>query len=134
MHVARDGNGPGAAPDDRARSASAGEPGDLFEAFRKEVRSLDPVVNEEFLKLYVAYKAETNFVDVVPQSKRLLLFLNMPFVNIVDPRGLCRDVSALSRWGNGEVEVGFTSLEELPYIMGLVRQSFDRQMANGDVH
>lgn len=107
---------------------------DLFEALRKEVRSLDPVVNEEFLKLYVAYKAETNFVDVVPQSKRLLLSLNMPFVNIVDPRSLCRDVSALSRWGNGEVEVGFTSLEELPYIMGLVRQSFDRQMANGDVH
>ena len=58
----------------------------------------------------------------------------MPFVNIVDPRGLCRDVSALSRWGNGEVEVGLASLEELPYIMGLVRQSFDRQMANGDAH
>ena len=107
---------------------------DLFEAFRKEVCALDPVVNEEFLKLYVAYKAETNFVDVVPQAKRLRLSLNMPFAEIVDPRGLCKDVSALGRWGNGEVEVGLTSLEELPYIIGLVRQSFDRQMANGDVH
>lgn len=107
---------------------------DLFEAFRKEVRSLDPVVNEEFLKLYVAYKAETNFVDVVPQAKRLRLSLNMPFADINDPHGLCKDVSALGRWGNGEVEVGLASLEELPYIMGLVRQSFDRQMANGDAH
>ena len=107
---------------------------DLFEALRKEVRALDPVVSEEFLKYYVAFKAETNFVDVVPQAKRLLLSLNMRFVDIVDPRGLCRDVSALNRWGNGEVEVGFALLEDLPYIMGLVRQSFDRQMANGDVH
>ena len=33
--------------------------------------------------------------------------------------------------GNGDVEVGLSSLDELPYIMGLVRQSFERQM--GDV-
>ena len=52
----------------------------LFDAFRKEVLALDPCVTEEFLKLYVAYKAETNFVDVVPQAKRLLLTLNMPFL------------------------------------------------------
>ncbi len=46
---------------------------EVFEAFRKEVLALDPCVTEEFLKLYVAYKAETNFVDVVPQAKRLRL-------------------------------------------------------------
>jgi hypothetical protein len=33
---------------------------ELFEAFRKEVIALNPCVTEEFLKLYVAYKAETN--------------------------------------------------------------------------
>ena len=104
---------------------------ELFEAFRKEVLGLDPVVNEEFLKLYVAYKAETNFVDVVPQAKRLRLSLNMRFPDISDPRGKCKDVSGLGRWGNGDVEVAFLSLDELPYIMGLVRQAFERQMGNG---
>ena len=34
----------------------------LFEAFRSEVLAIDSCVSEEFLKLYVAYKAETNFV------------------------------------------------------------------------
>src|ERR1039458_6542015 len=43
----------------------------VFDALRKEILALDPAVTEEFLKLYVAYKAETNFVDVVPQAKRL---------------------------------------------------------------
>ena len=105
---------------------------ELFEALRREVLALDPVVSEEFLKFYVAFKAETNFVDVVPQAKRLRLALNMHFPDIIDPRGLCKDISNLGRWGNGDVEVGFSTLEELPYIMGLVRQSFERQMGNGE--
>lgn len=100
----------------------------VFEAFRKEVLALDSCVSEEFLKLYVAYKAETNFGDVVPQAKRLRLSLNMPFSEIDDPKGMCKDVSGLGRWGNGEVEVGLTTMDQLPYVMGLVRQSFDRQM------
>ena len=105
---------------------------DLFEAFRKEVLALDACVTEEFMKLYVAYKAETNFVDVVPQAKRLRLSLNMAFAEIKDPRGLCKDVTNVGRWGNGDVEIGLTSLDELPYMMGLVRQSYERQMGDGD--
>jgi len=106
----------------------------VFEAFRKEVLQLDPCVTEEFLKLYVAYKAETNFVDVVPQAKRLRLSLNISFHEIDDPRGICRDVSGVGRWGNGDVEVGLASLDEVPYIIGLVRQSLEGQMgAAGDI-
>jgi uncharacterized protein with ParB-like and HNH nuclease domain/predicted transport protein len=102
----------------------------LFEAFRREVLALDPAVTEEFLKLYVAYKAETNFVDVVPQARRLRLSLNVAFQEIDDPKGLCKDVSELGRWGNGDVEVGLATLAELPYVMGLVRQSLEKQMGS----
>jgi uncharacterized protein with ParB-like and HNH nuclease domain/predicted transport protein len=103
----------------------------LFDAFRKEVFALDPCVSEEVLKLYVAYKAETNFVDVVPQAKRLRLSLNLPFAEVNDPKGLCKDVTTLGRWGNGDVEVGLSSLDELPYVIGLVRQALERQLGNG---
>lgn len=103
----------------------------LFDAFRKEVLALDPCVTESFMKLYVAYKAETNFVDVVPQAQRLRLSINLAFAEINDPKGLCKDVTDLGRWGNGDVEVGLKSLDELPYIMGLVRQSYERQMGDG---
>lgn len=107
---------------------TTGPMGELFEALRKSVVALDPCVSEEFLKLYVAYKAETNFVDVVPQAKRLLLILNMGIDDIEDPKGLCRDIANIGRWGNGDVEIGLSNLDELPYVMGLIRQSFDRQM------
>ncbi len=105
---------------------------ELFEVFRKEVLALDPGVIEEFLKLYVAYKAETNFVDVIPQAKRLLLSLNIRFSDIVDPKGLCRDVKGIGRWGNGDVELGLAKLDELPYVMGLVRQALEKQLGNGE--
>lgn len=106
----------------------------VFEAFRKEVLALDPAVTEVFLKLYVAYKAETNFVDVIPQSKRLLLSLNMPFPELVDPRGIAKDVTGLGRWGNGDIEVELSSIEELPYALGLVRQAFEKRIEENGAH
>ena len=105
--------------------------GALFDAFRKAVLALDPCVSEEFLKLYVAFKGETNFVDVIPQAKRLLLVLNMRYPEVNDPKGLCKDVTDIGRWGNGDVEVGLSNLEELPYVLGLVRQSLELQLGNG---
>ena len=105
----------------------------VFDHFRKSVLALDPGINEEFLKLYVAYKAETNFVDVVPKKSRLRLLLNLRFHELHDPRGLARDVTNLGRWGNGDAEVELSKLEGLPYVMGLVRQAFEKQMGNGEV-
>ena len=104
----------------------------LFEAFRKAVLAIDTCVTEEFLKLYVAYKAETNFVDVVPQKSRLRLSINLHFHELHDPRRLAKDVTNLGRWGNGDVEVALNKPDELPYVMGLVRQAFEKQMGNGE--
>ena len=80
------------------------------------------------LKLYIAYKAETNFVDVVPQAKRLRLSLNMPFADLDDPKGLAKNVTGIGRWGNGDVELGVATMAEVPYAIGLIRQSLDRQL------
>ncbi len=104
----------------------------LFDALRKELLALDPDVTEEILRLYVAYKAETNFVDVVPLRSRLRLSLNMPFHELHDPRALARDVTNLGRWGNGDAEASISDPSELPYVMGLARQAFEKQMGDGD--
>lgn len=118
--------------DDHPHLATAGISRSLFDAFRAEVLALSPVVTEEFLKLYVAYKAETNFVDVIPQASRLRLTLNMAFHELHDPRNLAKDVTNLGRWGNGDVEVPFDDSAQLPHVMALIRQAFEKQMGNGD--
>jgi uncharacterized protein with ParB-like and HNH nuclease domain/predicted transport protein len=103
----------------------------LFEALRVGILELEPEASEEYMKLYIAYKTDRNFVDVVPQRRRLRLSLNMPFSAIKDPKGWCKDISGVGRWGNGDVEVGMSSLEELPYLTDLIRQSLEYQ-AYGD--
>jgi predicted transport protein len=100
----------------------------LFERFSNAVLDLDPVVTMHVLKLYVAFKAETNFVDVIPQKSKLLLSLNIPATEIVDPRGIARDVSKISRWGNGPYEVELSENSDFDYVFGLVRQAFDIQL------
>lgn len=102
---------------------------ELFERFRTEVLALDPVVTEQFLKHYVAYKLETNFVDVVPQVARLRLSLNLPFEALHDERRLAWDVTGRGHWGNGNAEVGLDENSDFTYVMGLVRQAFEYQIA-----
>ena len=72
----------------------------------------------------------TNFVDVVPQLKRLRLSLNMALPEISAPKGLCKAVTGIGRWGNGDVEIGLTTLVEVPYVMSLARRSFEKQMGS----
>ena len=105
----------------------------VFDVLRHEILALDDCVSETFLKLYVAYKAETNFVDVVPQAKRLSLSLNMPFHELRDPKGFANDVTNMGRWGNGDVEVGLRDVADMPYVMSLVRQAYDHQMGAVEV-
>jgi hypothetical protein len=56
----------------------------VFTALDLGIRALDPNVYQEVLKVYIAYKCETNFVDIIPQAKRLLLALNMPYAELDD--------------------------------------------------
>lgn len=98
----------------------------LFEELRKRICNLDSSVREEFKKLYIAYKTTTNFVDIVPQKSKLRLSLNMPFSEIYDPKGICRDVTNKGRWGNGDVEVGIASVDQIEDIMFLVKQAFEK--------
>ena len=102
----------------------------LFEKLRKEVLSLDPEISEEYLKLYIAYKLETNVVDVVPQKDKLKLNINIKYNELNDPRELCRDVSQTGHWGNGDVEVFLESEEDIDYVISLVRQAIEKQFGN----
>ena len=105
--------------------------GDMLELYKnleKRVLNLDASIRVEFKKPYIAFKTHTNFVDVVPQKKRLHLSLNTEFDRIKDPKDICKDVSELGRWGNGDVEVGLENLSDLDYIMELIEQAFEEQV------
>jgi len=99
----------------------------LFDKLNIRILNLDTYVKREFKKLYIAYKTDTNFVDVVIQSSRLRLVINMKFTDVIDPKGICKDITSLGRWGNGDVEIGLDSLDMLDDIMSIIEQAFRLQ-------
>jgi predicted transport protein len=99
----------------------------LFEKLNTRILNLGAYVKREFKKLYIAYKADTNFVDVIIQSSRLRLAINMKFADVIDPKGICKDVTGIGRWGNGDVEVGLGSLDDLEDVMAIIEQAFRLQ-------
>ena len=51
-----------------------------------------------------------------------------------DPNGICKDISGLGRWGNGDVELFMEHQDELDQIMEIVKQSYDAQAEGGMYH
>lgn len=98
----------------------------LFEQIRERILDIDSSVDEVIRKLYIAYKNSTNFVDIVPYKTELGLILNMDFNEIKDPKNVCRDITGMGKWGNGNVEFRLTTIDDIEYAIFLIRQSFEK--------
>lgn len=99
----------------------------LYERLLDAVLDVAPETRVEYKKLYIAHKLRTNFMDIVVQSKRLRIAINLDFDEVFDPKGICRDVTNLGRWGNGDVEIAYNSIDQIPDIIEIVKQAIDKQ-------
>ena len=99
----------------------------LYLKLHDTIMEVEPKAKVEYKKLYIAHKLKTNFVDVVPQRSGLRLAINLDFDEVYDPEGICKDVTDLGRWGNGDVEIRFDSLEKLDAVMEIIKQAIDKQ-------
>ncbi len=109
-------------------SAFSGPIRSLYLLLEQRLLDLHPAVRRECKKLYIAFKLDTNFVDVVPQNSKLLLIFNAHFDQIDDPKGWCRDISDLGRWGNGDVEMSLSEESQIDYALALAEQSLALQL------
>jgi len=99
----------------------------LFDKLNASILNLSTDIRRECKKQYIAYKYETNFVDIVVQEKALRLAINAKFAQINDPRSICKDITNKGRWGNGDVEVFFGSLADLEDTMAIIKQALELQ-------
>lgn len=100
----------------------------LYLRIEERLLALHPAARRECKKLYVAFKLDTNFVDVIPQQTKLVLVFNLRFDQIDDPKGWCRDITNLGRWGNGDVELSLSEESQIDYAVGLAEQSMALQI------
>ena len=99
----------------------------LYELLDKRIMNLGTDVCREFKKLYISYKMDTNFVDIVVQKNQLRVSINMKYAEVYDPNGICRDITGLGRWGNGDVELFFEHTSDIEQVMEIIKQSYNAQ-------
>ncbi|MDR0248243.1 MAG: DUF262 and DUF1524 domain-containing protein [Oscillospiraceae bacterium] len=102
----------------------------LFESLNIRIMNLGTFVKREFKKSYIAYKADSNFVSILLQKQRLLLGINMKFNEVIDPKGICKDMTELGNFASCDVQVPFESLDQLDDVMELIEQAFRKQDAD----
>lgn len=51
----------------------------------------------------------------------------MKFGDVVDPKGICKDITGVGGWGNGDVEVLLDSLDQLDDVMEIIEHAYRLQ-------
>lgn len=105
----------------------------LFSQLSQEIRYLDPTVVEDFRKYYVAYKIEgINFITINGYANSIRVSLNMPFAKIYDPLKVAKQIPPEHDAGYSEARVRIHDSDDIPYVMGLIRQAFQHRIEDDE--
>lgn len=98
----------------------------LYEEFKNQILNLDDKIEVMPKKKYIAFKASTNFIDIIPQKKSIKFTLNVCQGELNNPYNLGRDVSNIGKYGNGDYEFSINSSVDFINLMPLIKQSYER--------
>ncbi len=95
---------------------------ELYEKFRNAILNLSDGIEIKPQKFYIAFKKDTNIVDIALLKKSLKIWINAKLGDLEDAKNLARNVSDVGHRGNGDYEITVDSDADLEYIMSLVKQ------------
>lgn len=97
---------------------------ELYENVKDRLISLADNVTTQPKKQTIGFKVDNNiFCDIVLQGKGLKIYLNLKSGDLEDQKQIARDVSNVGHWGNGSYEIKITDLEDIDYVLSLLKQS-----------
>ncbi len=100
---------------------------DLFDAVSRYLQGLGDDVQMKELKYYIAYKRIKNFacVEVFPQAGFVAVYLKVDPRSVTLEEGFTRDVSKVSIFGTGDLEVRLRSMEGFTRAQPLFVRSYE---------
>lgn len=101
---------------------------DLYNKYKHAILNIGNIEIDP-LKEYIAFKADSNVVDVEIQKSAIKIHINLKIGELLDGLYLMRDMSSTGHYGNGDYELSIKNEENFDYIIGLIRQSYDKQMS-----
>lgn len=100
---------------------------ELYEQVKERLIGLDDNVTTQPKKQTIGFKIDNNiFCDVVLQGKGLKIYVNLKSGDLEDQKQIARDVSNVGHWGNGSYEIKLGDLDDIDYVLSLLKQSLRR--------
>jgi predicted transport protein len=97
---------------------------EFYEQVKERLIGLDDNVTTQPKKQTIGFKIDNNiFCDIVLQGKGLKIYVNMKSGDLEDHKKIARDVSNVGHWGNGSYEIKLTDMEDIDYVLSLLKQS-----------
>ncbi len=97
---------------------------EFYEQVKERLVGLEDNVTTQPKKQTIGFKINNNvFCDIVLQGKGLKIYVNMKSGDLEDQKKIARDVSNVGHWGNGSYEIKLTDLDDIDYVISLLKQS-----------
>jgi predicted transport protein len=100
---------------------------EVYQNLKERILNLCSDVNIVPKKSYIGYKRKTNFLDVLILKNELWCWINMKKGELDDPKNLCRDITSIGHYGNGDYDLRINENTDLDYVMFLINQSYKKQ-------
>lgn len=99
----------------------------VYDDLDRRLFNLDVGVFKEYKKYYIAYKSETNFVNIKPSKNELTVAFNIPYDKIIDVKGLCKNYTGIGNFASNDVLIKVDKSTDLGYITNLAMQALNYQ-------
>ena len=100
----------------------------LYEEIKKRILLLDNNIELIIRKKYIAFKTNYNFVYINLKRSMIHVDLSMKQKEVEDPKKLIRNMDGIGHHGGGSVRITITEKLDIPYMMGLIEQSYSKSM------
>jgi len=100
----------------------------LVMKLKEKILALDSRIEEKVKKHYIAFALERNFCEMVVQANAVRVHLDIEKTKLKDPKAIAKDCSQKGHWATGNSVIKLTDESEIPYLMGLIKQSYENKL------
>jgi predicted transport protein len=99
---------------------------ELYSQLESGVFMLGTDVERRPTKKYIAFRRRQGFLGVVVLKSKLKAYLNIKLSQLRDPLKKGRDVRNIGHYSPGNTELTITKKDEIPYVLDLVKQVYEK--------
>jgi len=101
---------------------------DIYEEIRDRITNLGNNIDIIIRQKYIAFKTNYNFVYVNLKRSKVHVDISMKQKEMQDPKKIIRNMVGIGHSGAGKSRVTVSNKSQIPYLMGLIEQSYSKSI------